>query len=105
MPMIRVQEMGAVLEAKLPQLPAALARGLDFAEVEGALPEAMAQWTARLLEGLLSCVNARTWFCSPAQAAWGASGDTAEGISTGTARVGLWARDRSQRAVLYQSSL
>ena len=37
--------------------------------------------------GLLSCVNARTWFCSPAQAAWGASGNAAEGISTGMAFV------------------
>jgi hypothetical protein len=55
--------------------------------------------------GALSGVNARAWFCSPAQAAWGASGDAAEGILTGTATVGLWARDRSQRAVLYQSSL
>jgi hypothetical protein len=34
MSMISVQEMGAVLKAKLPQLQAALARGLDFAEVE-----------------------------------------------------------------------
>jgi hypothetical protein len=35
--MISVQEMGAVLEAKLPQLQAAPARGLDFTEVERAL--------------------------------------------------------------------
>jgi hypothetical protein len=48
--------MGAVLEAKLPQLQAALARGLDFAEVERALQERMAQLTATLLEGLLAAL-------------------------------------------------
>jgi hypothetical protein len=32
-----IQEIGAALEAKLPQLQAAPARGLDFTEVERAL--------------------------------------------------------------------
>jgi hypothetical protein len=98
MSMISVQEMGAVLEAKLPQLQAALARGLDFAEVEGALPETMAQWTETLLEGLLSFVDARAWFCSPAQATWRPIGDAAEGIPRGAA--GLGPRDRSWEAML-----
>jgi hypothetical protein len=105
MSMISVQEMGAVLEAKLPQLQAALARGLGFAEVERALQETRAQWTAMLLEGFLSFVDARAWFCSPAQAALRPSGDRAEGISRGAAAAGLGPRDRSQCAVLYQSSL
>jgi hypothetical protein len=45
--------MGAALEAKLPQLQAALASGLNFAEVERALQETMAQLTATILERLL----------------------------------------------------
>jgi hypothetical protein len=54
MPIISIQERGAALEAKLPQLQAALASGLDFAEVERALQEAMAQLTATMLERLLA---------------------------------------------------
>lgn len=54
MPQISVQEMMAVLEAKLSQLPGVLAKDLDFAEVERALQETMAQLMARMLEPLLA---------------------------------------------------
>ncbi len=54
MPQISLQEMMAVLEAKLSQLPGVLAKNLDFAEVEGALQETRAQLMARMLEPLLA---------------------------------------------------
>jgi hypothetical protein len=103
MPIISIREIGAALEAKLPQLQAALASGLGFAEVERALQETMAQLTATMLERLLSFVDAGAWFCSPTQAVWGSARDAAEGVSAGAATAGLGAGDQSQRAVLYQS--
>jgi hypothetical protein len=56
--LISIQKIGAALEAKLPQLQAALASGLDFAEVERALQKTMTQLTATMLERLLSFVDA-----------------------------------------------
>jgi hypothetical protein len=54
MPQISLQEVMAVLEAKLSQLPGVLAKNLGLAEVEGALQETMAQLMARMLEPLLA---------------------------------------------------
>jgi hypothetical protein len=54
MPQISLQEVMAVREAKLSQLPGVLANDLDFAEVERELQETMAQLMARRLEPLLA---------------------------------------------------
>jgi hypothetical protein len=53
-PRISLQEMMAVLEAKLSQLPGVLAKNLDLVEVEWALQETMAQLMARMLEPLFA---------------------------------------------------
>jgi hypothetical protein len=93
MPVISLQEMGAVVEVKLPQLQAALASGLDFAGVERALQETMAQLTATMLERLLAALMQEAGFVAQLKRLGGSARDAAEGVPAGAATSELGARD------------
>jgi hypothetical protein len=64
MPSISLQEMNAILEEKLAELQGELTNTVDFAEVERALRETMAQLTARMLEPLLAALMQEPGFAA-----------------------------------------